>query len=166
MENIIKEKSIKTSPEPVSFKATATILSQMNNCVCRIYINNCEGTGFFTKIPYKSQLLPVLLTNNHVIGQDDILYNNYFSIYLNNDKKTKRIQLNNNRLMYTNEKLDITIIEIKDNDKINNKYLELDDEIMNYLKSNREDEFNYICDIYSNNSIYLINYPDFKNVVL
>ena len=94
MENIIKEKSIKTSPEPVSFKATATILSQMNNCVCRIYINNCEGTGFFTKIPYKSQLLPVLLTNNHVIGQDDILYNNYFSIYLNNDKKTKRIQLN------------------------------------------------------------------------
>ena len=138
----------------------------MNNCVCRIYINNCEGTGFFTKIPYKSQLLPVLLTNNHVIGQDDILYNNYFSIYLNNDKKTKRIQLNNNRLMYTNEKLDITIIEIKDNDKLNNKYLELDDEIMNYLKSNREDEFNYICDIYSNNSIYLINYPDFKNVVV
>ena len=80
----------------------------------------------------------------------------------------KRIQLDNNRLilMYTNEKLDITIIEIKDNDKLNNKYLELDDEIMNYLKSNREDEFNYICDIYSNNSIYLINYPDFKNVVV
>ncbi len=166
MESTIREKDIKTSPEPVSFKGTETILDQMNNSICRIYTDKGKGTGFFTKIPYKSQLLPVLLTNNHVIGQDDILYNNYFSIYLNNDKKTKRIQLNNNRLMYTNEKLDITIIEIKDNDKLNNKYLELDDEIMNYLKSNREDEFNYICDIYSNNSIYLINYPDFKNVVV
>ena len=41
------------------------------------------------------------------MGQDNILSNNYFSIYLENDKKTKRIQLNNNRLMYTNEKLDI-----------------------------------------------------------
>ena len=66
------------------------------------------------------------------MGQDNILSNNYFSIYLDNNKKTKRIQLDNNRLMYTNEKLDITIIEIKDNDKLNNKYLELDDEIMNY----------------------------------
>ena len=166
MENIIKEKSIKTSPEPVSFKATATILSQMNNCVCRIYINNCEGTGFFTKIPYKSKLLPVLITNNHIINQDDILNNNYFSIYLNNDKKIKRIQLNNNRLIYTNEKLDITIIEIKDNDIINNKYLELDNEIMNYFNLNKEEDLNYLSDIYSNNSIYLINYPDYKNIVV
>jgi len=30
MEDTIKKKSIKTSPEPVSFKATETILSQMN----------------------------------------------------------------------------------------------------------------------------------------
>ena len=138
----------------------------MNNCVCRIYINNCEGTGFFTKIPYKSQLLPVLLTNNHVIGQDDILNNKYFSVYLNNDKKTKRIQLDNNRLMYTNEKLDITIIEIKDNDKIKNKYLELDDEIMNYFDSNKEERFNHLSDIYSNKSLYLINYPEDKDVVV
>ena len=30
MEDTIKEKNIKISPEPVSFKATETILSQMN----------------------------------------------------------------------------------------------------------------------------------------
>ena len=30
MEDTIKKKNIKTSPEPVSFKATETILSQMN----------------------------------------------------------------------------------------------------------------------------------------
>ena len=68
--------------------------------------------------------------------------------------------------MYTNEKLDITIIEIKDNDKINNKYLELDDEIMNYFNLNKEEDLNYLSDIYSNNSIYLINYPDYKNIVV
>ena len=90
------------------------------------------------------------------MGQDNILSNNYFSIYLDNDKKTKRIQLDNNRLMYTNEKFDITIIEIKDNGKLNNKYLELDDEIMNYFQSNKEDGFNYLSDLYSNKSIYSV----------
>ena len=125
MSDSIKEKYISSSPESVSYKGTEIILDQMNNSVCRIY-NNGNGTGFFTKIPYKSQLLPVLLTNNHVIGQDDILYNNYFSIYLNNDKILKEIKLDNNRLRYTNEKLDITIIEIKENkDNLNNKYLEI-----------------------------------------
>ena len=48
-----------------------------------------------------------LITNNHVINKDDILNNKKFSIYLNNDKKIKRIELDNNRLKYTNEKLDI-----------------------------------------------------------
>ena len=41
------------------------------------------------------------------------------------------IKLDNNRLRYTNEKLDIIIIEIKENvDILNVKYLELDDEII------------------------------------
>jgi V8-like Glu-specific endopeptidase len=166
MEDTIKEKDIKTSPEPVSFKGTETILDQMNNSICRIYTDNGKGTGFFTQIPYKLKLLPVLITNNHVINKDDILNNKKFSIYLNNDKKIKRIELDNNRLKYTNEKLDITIIEIKDNDKLNNKYLELDDEIMNYIKLNKKEDINYLSDIYSNNSIYLINYPEDKNVVV
>ena len=165
MEDIEKEKYIASSPEPVTLKGTEKILDQMNNSVCRIY-NNGNGTGFFTKIPYKSKLLPVLITNNHVINKDDILNNKKFSIYLNNDKKIKRIELDNNRLIYTNEKLDITIIEIKDNDNINNKYLELDDEIMNYIKLNKKEDINYLSDIYSNKSIYLINYPEDKNVVV
>ena len=57
MEDNNKEKYINTSPSPVSLKGTKKILDQMNNCVCRIY-NNQIGTGFFTKIPYKSKLLP------------------------------------------------------------------------------------------------------------
>ena len=157
MEDIKKEKYISSSPEPVTLKGTEKILDQMNNSVCRIY-NNGNGTGFFTKIPYKSKLLPVLITNNHVINQDDILNNKKISLYLNNDGITKTIKLDNNRMMYTNEKLDVTIIEIKDNkDNLNNKYLELDDEIINYFKLNKNEEESDINNIYSTDSIYLIN---------
>ena len=163
MEDIKKEKYISSSPEPVTLKGTEKILDQMNNSVCRIY-NNGNGTGFFTKIPYKSKLLPVLITNNHVINQDDILNNKKISLYLNNDGITRTIKLDNNRMMYTNEKLDVTIIEIKDN--LNNKYLELDDEIINYFKLNKNEEESDINNIYSTDSIYLINYPENKEVVV
>ena len=99
MEDILKEKFISISPEPVSFRGTEEILAQMNNSVCRIY-NNWKGSGFFTKIPYKSKLLPVLITNNHVIGKEDIKKNKNFSIYLNHNKLLKSIRLDNNRLRY------------------------------------------------------------------
>ena len=85
MEDSEKEKYINVSPDPVSYEGTQNILDQMNNCVCRIY-NNGNGTGFFTKIPYKSKLLPVLITNNHIINENDIKNNKMITIYLNNDK--------------------------------------------------------------------------------
>ena len=91
MKDIIKEKFMPTSPEPVTFKGTKKILNQMNNTVCRIYKNG-KGTGFFTKVPYKSKLLP-----NHVIRAKDIINNKDIALYLNNDKKMKTIKLDNNR---------------------------------------------------------------------
>ena len=80
-----------------------------SNNICRI---NDKGTGFFVKIPYKSKLLPVLKTIKQVINTYDIENKTNVSLYINNDKKIKLIKLDNNRLIYTNEKLDITIIEI------------------------------------------------------
>ena len=81
-----------------------------SNSICRI---NNKGTGFFVKIPYKSKLLPVLITSNQVINTDDIQNKTNVSLNISNDKKIKTIKLDNNRLIYTNEKLDITIIEIQ-----------------------------------------------------
>ena len=152
------------SPEPISFKGTENILYQMNNCVCRIY-NNCEATGFFTKIPYKNRLLPVLITNNHVIGISDLINNRIITLYLNNDKILKYIKLDKNRLRYTNEKLDVTIIEIiETKDNLNNKYLELDDNIINYFKFKEKEDPNYLNNIYTTKSIYIINYPEDQDV--
>ena len=81
----------------------------MKNSVCRIY-NNENGAGFFVKIPFKYKLLPVLITTNHIINIDDILNNKTISLILHDDKKLKTIKLENNRMIYTNVKLNIIII--------------------------------------------------------
>ena len=152
-----KEKYI-TFSEPISLKQTEKIIEQMkrNNNIYRI---NNKGNGFFVKIPYKSKLLPVLMTSNQVINTDDIKNNRNISLYLGDNKKIKTIKLDNNRLKYTNEKFDITILEIKENeDNLNNKYLELDDEIINYFKLDKKDRPKNLDIFYNNESIYLLNY--------
>ena len=57
-------------------------------------------------------------------------------------------------------------IEIKEKDSLNNKYLELDGEILNYFKYNKNQEPSYLNEIYISKSIYLINYPEDKDVVV
>ena len=166
MEDCKKEKYINISPSPVSLEGTEKILDQMNNCVCRIY-NNGKGTGFFTRIPFNNDLLPVLITNNHVIGVNDLENKKIITIYLNNDKKMKVIEMDEKRLRYTNKKLDITIIEIKEKkDKLKNNYIELDNNIIDYFKSNENIKCDYLNDIYCHESIYSINYPEDKDIVV
>ena len=155
----MKEQNISTSPEAISLKQTEKIVEQMkNNSICRIN-NHGKGTGFFVKVPFKSRLLPVLITTNHDINQDDIQKNKIISLYLSNGKLA--IKLDNNRLRYTNEKLDKTIIEIKENDhNLNIKYFELDDGIINYFKLNKKENQNYLDE-----SIYLLNNYKDKDIV-
>ena len=59
-------------------------------------------------------------------------------------------------MKYTNEEYDITIIEIKEEDNINN-YLELDDIIINDVLYNKNKNIEYI-----NETIYIIQYPENK----
>ena len=48
------------------------IIEQMEKNICRILIGKNQGTGFFCKIPYlnNDEMLPVLVTNNHIINKD------------------------------------------------------------------------------------------------
>ena len=43
----------------------------MKKNVCKIKIGNEQSTGFFCKIPFpdENNLLPVFITNNHVINK-------------------------------------------------------------------------------------------------
>ena len=151
----IKEKKLNNYSEPVSLETTEKIIEQMKNCICKINTENGQkGTGFFCKIPFPDfeHLLPILITNNHVIDES-ILENekNKVILLLNNDKEIKEIQLEN-RIKYTNKEYDITFIELKENDGII-KFLELD----NNIKTN-------VNIPYIGESIYILHYPGSKNV--
>ena len=163
---VIKEKYINSSPEPVSIEKSEIIISQMKKCVCKIYYLGCEGTGFFIKIPYKSSLLPCLVTNHHIIDSKNIKLNNIITIYINEEKREKNIKLNEQRIYYTNKELDVTFIEIIENQDNIKNFLELDESIIDSLRLSDKDIEGYLKNIYSNKSIYVLNYPEGKNVVV
>ena len=129
----IKEGYIINSLEPIELKGIETISNQMKYSVCRILrAGNC-GTGFFCELPYKSKLLPFLITNNHILDYEYIKNNKKIKISLINNKEQKTIKINKNRIIITNKDLDYTLIEIKpDEDDIDiNKCLKLEKNICN-----------------------------------
>ena len=101
-------------------------------------------------------MLPVFITNNHIIDNNLLkLKDAKIKIDTKEETEIKEIKLKD-RIVYTNEEYDITIIEIKDNDNIKN-YLELDDniidDILNDCNKNKE---------YINDTIYIIHYCENK----
>ena len=66
----------------------------------------------------KQNNMKVMITSNHVIGEE----------YLNNNKKIFDIKLDSSRKKYTSKAYDVTIIEIKKEDNINNNsFLKIDE---------------------------------------
>jgi len=141
----------------VSLETTEKIIDQMKNCICKISTENGpKGTGFFCKIPFPDfeHLLPILITNNHIIDDSNLENErNKVILYLNNDNEIKEIKLEN-RIKYTNKEYDITFIELKENDGIT-KFLELDENI----KTN-------VNIPYIGESIYILHYPGSKNAAV
>ena len=151
MANIIEDKMILKYPKAVSIEGTEKILDQIRNCVFKIILENGDrGTGFFCNIPYNNKLIPVMITNNHIIDSNYISNNKFIIITLNNDKEDKIIKLNDNRIIYTNKEYDITIIEIKPKDDKINNFMELEDKIF------KEESYLY----YNQESIYIIHYSN------
>ena len=154
-ENYIKEKYLNYHCDSISIDQMETILEQMKKNICRI---KCKGggygTGFFCLIPFpdKFNYLPVLITNYHILEQQDILPGQYIEFSINNGKIYK-IFIDEHRKTYINkEPYDITIIEIKKNkDGLDpNVFLEIDD----HIHKNDPNE------IYREKSVYLLHYPN------
>ena len=103
-EDIKNEKYIKKSPIPVSLENTEKIINQMKKCVYQIHKEG-QGTGFLCKIPYPdaSHLLPVLMTNNHVLNSDDIKEDKIITISFNNKQIVKTIKIDNTRKKFNSE---------------------------------------------------------------
>ena len=133
-------------------KSTINYSSKAMKTICKINLPNGFGSGFFCRIPYtenKMLLLPVLLTNNHVISKNYLNSNSEINIDINGDNKQILLK---ERKIWTDENMDFTCIEIKEEDKINSFY-NLDDNIL--------DE-NYSNDYYLNQKvlIFAINKDD------
>ena len=154
-----KEGILMGYPNIISYECTKIILEQMEKNICRIKIGEEKGTGFFCKIPFpdKDNMLSVFITNNHIIDEN-ILYkeDSKIEIEIMEEKDIKMINLDNKK-KYTNKEYDITIIEIKEEDNINN-YLELDNNIINDILNND----NNLNEEYKDKTIYMIQYPKGK----
>ena len=152
---IEQEKLLFEHPIPITYEETKIITEQMEKNICGITLNDGKkGTGFFCKIPFttKYRLLPVLITNWHVI-KEEILYkdNQEITIFIKTEKRARMLNLNN-RLKYTNSKLDITIIELKEKEDKIYDYLELSQNIIEEGSNN----------IYAGKTIYIVQYPEEK----
>ena len=135
---------------PLSSQDLLIINSQMNQCICKIYIKHGVGTGFFCLIsfPNGQNKIPVLITCNHILKDEDLQIEKKINISFSNDEKIKEILIKKDRKIYTSREKDITIIEIKPNDDISN-FLELDYEVLS-------PQFKYI---YKYMSVYTLHYP-------
>ena len=142
----------------MTFEFMQIAMEQMKKCICKIKLDNKQGTGFFCKIPFpdQSKMLTVFITDNHIIDKNQLYKNSEkIKIDIKEELEIKEIELNN-RMKYTNEEYDVTIIEIKEEDNIKN-YLKLDDSIINDIENNINKNRDYI-----NETIYIIQYPENK----
>ena len=83
-----KESILSKYPNAISYDCSKKIITQMERNICKINIGMNQGTGFFTKIPFpnENKMLPVLITNNHVMN-NDILNKDNMNIELDIKKK-------------------------------------------------------------------------------
>lgn len=152
---IKEEKCIKEAQDPISGEILEIILRQSKESLCSITINNKgqkgHGTGFFCIIPFPDKIkrLPVLITNNHVLGREAISKSNKIKLSLNDEIIQKELIIDEARKTYTNEQYDVTIIEIMKEDNLDfDKFLEIDENI--FVLN--------VCQKFRHQSIYLLYY--------
>ena len=115
-------------PESVTKEGTQIIYNQMNDSFYKIQgKDNKFGKGLFCKIIIGNKIIFVLVTNYKLI--DDNYIENNFGFRIKINGKLSFISFGDKRLKYTNKENNLTIIEIKKNEKIKINYLELDESL-------------------------------------
>lgn len=184
-----KKSSITIIPESSNHKggtqsinSLMSLLQRGNYFSCKIILDNINyGTGFFAKIFFPNEnnkIIKVLFTCYHVLGKQFLNSHNVINIEFNNEKGNIFLK-NKNRLIWLNENLDYTCIEILDEDNIK-EFLNIDFEIYeknynvnlkkeeiilfgfnkdeNDEKSKQSCEFGIILDYDEENELFLTNY--------
>ena len=134
-------------PEPIS--------DALYNSIARIEFEKKHSTGFFMKLDIKEKRHNFFITCNHSITQENVDSKIDIKIYYGKANKEKNISIKldkNERNIKCFEKLDATLIEILEADKIDeNKYLNPD---LNYKNG---------YDQYKDSKIYSAGYPNEEN---
>ena len=91
------------------------------------------------------------------MNEDSIKSGNIIKFSLEHGKINYKLTIDESREIYTNELYDVTIIEIKKEDKLDNiSFFDIDNMI---FKENNKENF-------KNNSIFLLHYPENKGMAL
>ena len=116
------------------------------NCICSIN-GNLLGTGFFCKIEFEGKLIPVLITNYHVVNDAFMNQNTKLTFYIKNDLHSINIDKDSKIYSSIRDKYDMMIIRLKEGEV--NNYLEIDENI-----------FDNSVDDYKNENIYILHHPN------
>ena len=121
-----------------SFEKIDPYIANVSKSICKIKIENgtkiISGIGFLLKIEIDQESFYCLMSNEHVINQDIINNNTIIYIYYDNEFKIVNIKLDKNKRYTKTFKdigLDITVVEILDDDNISKDYYLLNDEYEN-----------------------------------
>ena len=145
----IDEGKINGAIDAISLENIVNITKQMKRSICQVYGDQI-GTGFFCKITFGGTIIPVLMTNYHIISDDFLKNNKKFKISFNDEDKYDIININENSKIYSSirEKYDIMIIKLNEEKDIYH-YLKLDEHLF-------DEDSEYI---YEDKSIYILHYP-------
>lgn len=151
----IKEAHFDNYADSMSPEQMEKALYQMKYSICKIKNKiNKTGSGFFCqiKIPNSMNYVYVMITNNHILGKDELVLNNKISFTMDNDNYSDSIYINDSRQTYTDIEKDITIIEMDYNKYSFIKYMDIDEDINK----------NNLQKYYENTSVYFIHYEKGK----
>ena len=125
MSNRVKECIIRLSP----FEKIDTINTNVSKSICKLKIENgantISGTGFLLKLYIDQEFFYYLISNEHVIKQNIINNNIIIYIYYDKENKVTNIKLDTTKRYiksFIDIGLDITVIEILDEDNISEDY--------------------------------------------
>ena len=149
-----KEMGIKDNfGQEINIPIPMDVSNKVLKSICKITVKNNSktifATGFFMKI---TEAKKYLITNNHVISQDNINWDIEIEIY---NHKTMKLNFNNRDIKYFPGVKDITIVEIKNYDSIYND-IEFLDYDYNYRKGYNQ---------YKNAIIITIQHPLGKKII-
>ena len=134
-------------------------LLEKSKIVTKIKINNLTGSGFLCKIPFPDEknIIPMLVTSNHILKKEDITQGKSFSFTLDNDKKAVKILIDESRKIYSNEEYDITMLEIRQSDGLDiERFLEIEE---NIFSQNSNEKI-------KNELVYLLSYPKGEKLLI